>query len=862
MNDQAFGKFPVPGLLMGAGAILVAFQLSACYLGSNNLAPSADADASTDAGPCSANSTLGQVQALFAMNCAGSTCHSSGPGGNFPPLADTPPESWVNASSHEVPGQPLVVPGNPGKSTIYLKVTGMQSVGALMPLGSRNPNEQIVSVIQNWISAGAPTTGCADDAGASPPVDPNTLDQGALFTCLANSPPSSSPQRLRRIDSPEWTYSLPSPLNGTSQDDAYLNPFTPLATQPYSTYSAGVQVDGPTLDLYFQVLADAPLSWVQGPGGLPLVGISGNPSLDCMWSTITSKMEATPTDTCIDNYVDTLLTQGVLFRTPTAAEHASLRGFLVTALAAENGDVTKRQTTVVLVDQAAWLMPSALFRTEIGAPAVNDSAMRNRLTNDELALAVSSMLSFHRPGAPMIAERGVPDRSFVGPSDPDDLCHPWLYQIRQAADNGTLQDPQVIKSLIAAYGGGVDPGGAPVKCGSGSTDTTVRRRDQSVEYAALQLGARGEYWLAPRIADFFRQWLAYGTANDIFKDQAGGTSRFLATADMRDPTSNGFAGLQTVLGYQTESSLVQQLDDTIARTVVDAATNHQDVFKALMTTRLWHLPSDQGATNGVACKTDADCVGQGYYIQCTLAGLCGDSTGTRVYNHEGVPATDSGRWVTMPATERSGVLTHPAWLTAAGQDNFQDDPNLIHRGKWVREKLFCETVPPLQLVQVLAALGERAPTLSARDRVHAAVDPNATCLGCHRLMNTLGYPFEMYDHAGFLRLFDKYDADAQGNPTAMHPPDATTVTTNLPDPGMNGSFTSALDFVQRISESQYARRCFIRQAFRYFMGRDETMADQCTLTAMEQALGNGSFFDMLASLASSDDVLYRSTGGM
>ena len=47
----------------------------------------------------------------------------------------------------------------------------------------------------------------------------------------------------------------------------------------------------------------------------------------------------------------------------------------------------------------------------------------------------------------------------------------------------------------------------------------------------------------------------------------------------------------------------------------------------------------------------------------------------------------------------------------------------------------------------------------------------------------------------------------------------------------------------------------------YFMGRDETMADQCTLAAMETALDQGSFFDMLAVLASSDSVLYRTTTG-
>jgi hypothetical protein len=157
---------------------------------------------------------------------------------------------------------------------------------------------------------------------------------------------------------------------------------------------------------------------------------------------------------------------------------------------------------------------------------------------------------------------------------------------------------------------------------------------------------------------------------------------------------------------------------------------------------------------------------------------------------------------------------------------------------------------------VAAAVGASAPTLSARDRVDAATSDNPTCMGCHRLMNPLGYPFEMYNHAGFVRAYDKLEADG-----TQHPPDATSTIANLPDPALDVAVQNAVDFAQRISTSPYARRCFIRQAFRYFMGRDETMADQCTLSAMEAALDKGSFFDMLGVLASSDSVVYRTPGG-
>jgi hypothetical protein len=212
----------------------------------------------------------------------------------------------------------------------------------------------------------------------------------------------------------------------------------------------------------------------------------------------------------------------------------------------------------------------------------------------------------------------------------------------------------------------------------------------------------------------------------------------------------------------------------------------------------------------------------------------------------------------MPANERSGVLTHPAWLVAHG-NNFEDDASLVHRGHWIRENLFCQTVPGLELVMVQARLPDRTvtPSLSARERVTQATGTgpdSQTCMACHGLMNTLGMPFEIYNHAGFLR--DPATMSDHG-----HYPDGSSTITNAPDPALNVAVMNAIDFSQRIAISPYAKRCFIRQAFRYFAGRDETMADACTLADMETALNNGSFFDMLTVLVQSDTFLYRTVDG-
>ena len=59
------------------------------------------------------------------------------------------------------------------------------------------------------------------------------------------------------------------------------------------------------------------------------------------------------------------------------------------------------------------------------------------------------------------------------------------------------------------------------------------------------------------------------------------------------------------------------------------------------------------------------------------------------------------------------------------------------------------------------------------------------------------------------------------------------------------------------------KRCFIRQAFRYYMGRDENLTDACTLAKMEQAYDSsgGSFFKMVGALIKSDTWTSRRIPG-
>jgi hypothetical protein len=139
-------------------------------------------------------------------------------------------------------------------------------------------------------------------------------------------------------------------------------------------------------------------------------------------------------------------------------------------------------------------------------------------------------------------------------------------------------------------------------------------------------------------------------------------------------------------------------------------------------------------------------------------------------------------------------------------------------------------------------------TKTARERVEESIEGRTECMVCHQSMNSLGRAFETYNHAGFLR------ADDHG-----HAPNGSTTIDNAPDASLNGDYADAVELMEAMADSPYVKRCFVRQTFRFFAGRDETPADACVLSAMEEAYDDngGSFISMLEALATHDSTVYR-----
>jgi mono/diheme cytochrome c family protein len=299
----------------------------------------------------------------------------------------------------------------------------------------------------------------------------------------------------------------------------------------------------------------------------------------------------------------------------------------------------------------------------------------------------------------------------------------------------------------------------------------------------------------PRILRFFQEYFGYTAAGDVFKDDDTVRQAGLGKA------YHNRSGRPAVLSGDTDE-LIQHV-----------LKQDRNVLFELLTTR----------------KTFVNPKVQPHLTQTLLH-----------YNLDPkAPARNLP--LDLPEDQRLGVLTQPSWLIAHST-NFDND--VVRRGKWVRERLLGGTVPDLPIT-VDAKLPDE-PGKSLRERMQVTRQPY--CWQCHQKMDPLGLPFEMFDH------FGRYRTAELGKPV-----DATGVVEGSGDPKLDGPVRNALDLIRKLAASEHVEQVFVRHAFRYWMGRNETLEDAATLIEAHRAYrsSGGSMKALIVSLLASDSFLYR-----
>jgi hypothetical protein len=194
----------------------------------------------------------------------------------------------------------------------------------------------------------------------------------------------------------------------------------------------------------------------------------------------------------------------------------------------------------------------------------------------------------------------------------------------------------------------------------------------------------------------------------------------------------------------------------------------------------------------------------------------------------------------LPEGERAGLLTRAAFLASHAHLETGSPPL---RGVFVLKRILCNDVgaPPPNADTSAIVLDD---SQTNREAFEARTEP-ATCQGCHRQINGLGYGFETFDAIGAYRTIDNgQPVDASG----------WILSTDV-----DGEYDGPVELSERLSESKQVEWCAALNWFRYANGREETSADACVVDELAEAFtaSGGDIRELMAAIATRPEFRYR-----
>ena len=199
--------------------------------------------------------------------------------------------------------------------------------------------------------------------------------------------------------------------------------------------------------------------------------------------------------------------------------------------------------------------------------------------------------------------------------------------------------------------------------------------------------------------------------------------------------------------------------------------------------------------------------------------------------------------------DRQGVFGTAGFLmlTAAQSEN-----TVVHRGKFVREKVLCDPLPPPppNVESNIPAPGED-PLVVVEQR---AADP--LCGSCHAAMDGVGLGLEQYDILGRERSEYTVENGAVVNNYPL-PESGSFIESTASADAID--FKGAAELGSLVAESEATQRCVIEHYYRWGFGRSLHEADSCSLDARTKAFINsgGDFRAWLIDFVRSEAFLYR-----
>lgn len=218
------------------------------------------------------------------------------------------------------------------------------------------------------------------------------------------------------------------------------------------------------------------------------------------------------------------------------------------------------------------------------------------------------------------------------------------------------------------------------------------------------------------------------------------------------------------------------------------------------------------------------------FVNATLAPLYGLSGGSNAFER-----------IDLDPTQRAGLLTQPGFLSSYAVVN---DPDTIHRGVFVNQRVLCVTLPPPD--PNATGLAPLSNDMTNRERVDATTGDGTCGAGCHSsIINPPGFAFENFDAVGKFRTTDR------GKPV-----NAASTYDFIDGPR---EFDGPIEFTRALAESVQPHACYAQNWLSYLNGRavSELELPRVDYLARRSLAGTLPTRDLMLSIVTNPSFLSR-----
>jgi hypothetical protein len=212
----------------------------------------------------------------------------------------------------------------------------------------------------------------------------------------------------------------------------------------------------------------------------------------------------------------------------------------------------------------------------------------------------------------------------------------------------------------------------------------------------------------------------------------------------------------------------------------------------------------------------------------------------------GVPVRTRHGWETTAfpqGGQRAGIQSHIAFLAMYAHPG-RSSPTL--RGKAIREVFLCEDVPDpppkVNFAGIEDTANGRTPTARDRLLVHRS---QASCAGCHKIMDPLGLTLENFDGIGMYRTSENgARIDASGSLDGVQ-------------------FQTPEGLAQALHDHPETPRCLVEKMYRFAVGRDTTMEERSYMDYLTRSFAASGYRvpDLMRTIALSHNFYAVSAEG-